>query len=89
MRKKRSSGFTGWPSWRYGPNGESGIFQSEAEVPYGWTRKPGEEFITRPSTEVLDRDELMSRLKAKDIDIHPAWGTAHMKRMLDDLGPTG
>lgn len=30
-----------WPSWRYGPNGESGIFNSAAEVPKGWQDHPG------------------------------------------------
>ncbi len=30
-----------WPSWRYGPNGESRIFNSAAEVPKGWQDHPG------------------------------------------------
>ena len=30
-----------WPAWRYGPRGESRIFQNEQEVPSGWTRRPG------------------------------------------------
>ena len=25
-----------WPSWAFGPNGQSAIFQSEDEVPAGW-----------------------------------------------------
>lgn len=29
-----------WPSWRFGPNGESQIFQSEDEVPEGWQDSP-------------------------------------------------
>lgn len=29
-----------WPSWMYGPNGASGIFQSAAEVPEGWVDSP-------------------------------------------------
>lgn len=29
-----------WPAWRYGPNGESLIFQSEDEVPAGWEDHP-------------------------------------------------
>lgn len=31
-----------WPSWRYGPNGQSGIFQSEDDVPAGWIDNIGE-----------------------------------------------
>lgn len=30
-----------WPSWRYGPNGASGVFDSAAEVPKGWADHPG------------------------------------------------
>jgi hypothetical protein len=29
-----------WPSWRYGPNGESAIFQGDDEVPAGWLDHP-------------------------------------------------
>lgn len=32
--------FHSWPSWRYGPNGQSGIFHSEEEVPEGWKDHP-------------------------------------------------
>lgn len=30
-----------WPSWRYGPDGASGVFNSAAEVPKGWKDHPG------------------------------------------------
>lgn len=30
-----------WPSWRYGPNGASGVFNSADEVPKGWKDHPG------------------------------------------------
>ena len=29
-----------WPAWRYGPNGEADIFESEAAVPKGWKSHP-------------------------------------------------
>lgn len=29
-----------WPSWRYGPNGQSGVFDSETDVPAGWQDHP-------------------------------------------------
>lgn len=29
-----------WPSWRYGPNGESKVCESEADVPKGWVDHP-------------------------------------------------
>lgn len=31
-----------FPGWRYGPNGQEGVFQSEAEVPKGWTDNPND-----------------------------------------------
>lgn len=32
--------FQAWPSWRYGPNGEAEIFESEDQVPEGWLDHP-------------------------------------------------
>lgn len=32
--------FIPWPSCRYGPNGQSAIFNSEDEVPAGWVDHP-------------------------------------------------
>lgn len=29
-----------WPGWFYGPNGQSAIFKSAAEVPKGWEDAP-------------------------------------------------
>lgn len=29
-----------FPCWRYGPKGQSGIFESEADVPSGWEDHP-------------------------------------------------
>jgi hypothetical protein len=33
-----------WPSFRYGPNGESKVFQSAEDVPEGWQDSPN--FVT-------------------------------------------
>jgi hypothetical protein len=29
-----------WPAWRYGPNGASGVFTNEKDVPAGWVDHP-------------------------------------------------
>ena len=29
-----------WPAWFYGPDGEAAVFESEADVPAGWTDHP-------------------------------------------------
>lgn len=73
-----------WPHWFYGPNGESAIFNSATEVPYGWVKKPGLAFEPPPATEILNKDELVAKLIERGIKIDPTWGNAHMKRMLDD-----
>jgi hypothetical protein len=31
---------TGFPSWRYGPDGEAQIFQTADDVPAGWVDHP-------------------------------------------------
>jgi len=31
-----------WPAWRYGPEGASGVFQSENDVPAGWVENPND-----------------------------------------------
>lgn len=42
-----------WPSWRYGPNGEAKVFNSEEEVPVGWVESPQPE----KSTDANDESE--------------------------------
>jgi hypothetical protein len=32
--------FPKWPSWRFGPGGQSAVFESEADVPAGWVDHP-------------------------------------------------
>lgn len=72
-----------WPAWRYGPNGEAAIFQSEASVPYGWTNKIAEVYV--PITpNVPDRESLIVKLYELGIEVSPTWGVAYMKEMLDD-----
>lgn len=70
-----------WPSWRYGPNGESEIFQSENEVPYGWTVKPGQVFVPRV-TATVNRDFVIQLLKERGITPNPTWSAAYMKELL-------
>lgn len=75
-----------WPSWRYGPNGQSAIFKCEEDVPPGWTKKPGEqpEVFVQREYELLDKGKLWLELEAKGVEIDPTWGVAHMKKVLDN-----
>lgn len=31
-----------WPAWFYGPEGQSAIFETQSEVPDGWTDNPAD-----------------------------------------------
>jgi hypothetical protein len=88
MRRSRNKIDRSWPSWRYSPSGEGKIFQSEAEVPIGWTKKPGEVYVPTAGPLRLNKDELISQLKAKGIDINPIWGSAQLKKVLDGSSTT-
>jgi hypothetical protein len=72
-----------WPSWRYGPNGEGQIFQSESEVPFGWTKKPGEIFTPKSEPVHVDRQTLAENLRKKGIEPVGWWSTRYMKDMLE------
>lgn len=76
-----------WPAWMYGPNGEASVFNSAEEVPFGYTHRPGELFIPPPPTG-LDRDALLAEAEEKGIEVHPAWGNAHLRKVLDNDGST-
>lgn len=84
MRWSRIAIDRSWPGWRYGTDGKGAIFQCEADVPEGWTRKPGEpEEVFIPRAAVYhDQYELIAQLRDKGIEINPTWGVAHMHKVL-------
>lgn len=90
MRRLKRSLFNGWPSWRYGPDGVGAIFQTEAEVPVGWTRKPGvpEVPYVHKGPTLYDRSKLIEELIDLGITPNPLWGNAHMKKVIDDCTAT-
>lgn len=79
---RRHKVFPSWPSWRYGPYGEAEIFECEADVPYGWTKKPGEVFEAPPQAEHHDRDQLISELAERGIIAPGHWSNSYMKELL-------
>lgn len=87
-RNSRFAPVRDWPSWRYGPNGEAEIFKCEADVPYGWTKKPGE-IYQPPARNSLDRNQLTNLLLAKGIVARGNWSTAYMKEVLDGCSTAG
>jgi len=72
-----------WPSWRYGPNGESAIFEKESDVPYGWVKKAGLKFVPPEAPPVLDRSELEEQLRARGINPLGHWSARYMKELLE------
>lgn len=54
--------YQAWPAWKYGPNGEAQIFESEDDVPEGWgSFPPGSE-----PDEVVDDSVPALRLTAAE-----------------------
>lgn len=88
-QQKREARSKMWPDLRYSPTGEEKLFYNADDVPADWTTKPPKGIAVRP-TEILDRDELVAELTARNITIDPTWGNGHMKRIIDgDVSPTG
>jgi hypothetical protein len=62
---------TGWPSWRYGPGGQSKICQSAADVPQGWTESPDQldrskPIASEPAEETpLSREQIIEALRER------------------------
>lgn len=83
-KEKRLAKLVKWPDVRYDPaTGEPTLFYQAKDVPFGWlTKRPR---IKTPKVGVYyDKQELINQLTNLGIDINPTWGTAHMKRILDD-----
>jgi hypothetical protein len=55
--------FQAWPSWRYGPNGEAEIFESEDQVPEGWLDHPAK-FDTNSPQARADAEAVAKRQEA-------------------------
>lgn len=52
MSETTSYKYQAWPSYRYGPDGQSGIFECAEDVPSGWTTLPNgepEQAVQKPT----------------------------------------
>ncbi len=72
-----------WPSWYHAPNGDSGIFHREEDVPDGWTRKKQSEY-NAPTTQPIDKEATIARLEQLGVLVDPRWGKAHLKKVLSE-----
>lgn len=56
---------TGWPAFRYGPNGEAQIFQKASDVPAGWhDGMNGKGAVVEPVAPARETDAGLLKLKA-------------------------
>lgn len=74
-----------FPGWRYGPEGQSAIFQNEDEVPEGWVRDrkeaaPALEASAKADAKIgedpykgRDSASIIAELKAKKLDFNEKW----------------
>lgn len=77
----------GFPSVRYGPDGQSVVCQSKADVPAGFKDHPSKVAgAPDPSLEVsekrLPRAELVKILKAREVDFKPQMGGAQLAKLV-------
>lgn len=79
-----------WPSWRYGPDGDSAIFKCPEDVPDGWTKKPGVKEEPKPTRQPirLDREALLKELQDKGIIASSKWSTAYAQELVNNGMPT-
>lgn len=90
--------YQAWPSWRYGPNGESAVFESARDVPEGWRDEPSavaeaaHPLSTEPAASADDRlksenDELRAdATRASELVAKFQAEREHLLDALDDLG---
>jgi|SRR6185437_14084595 len=81
---------TYWPSRKYGPNGQSEIFERAEDVPEGWLDAPPpvEEVaavvVEPPAPLGLTRDEIVAALNEGGIEFKKNAGTKSLHDLLRD-----
>lgn len=75
-----------WPCWYHGPDGDSKMFNSIQEVPYGWTKKPQQQYEAPEPKAVIDPDDIIKQLKDRGVKIDPRWGRAKLQEVLNEHG---
>lgn len=54
-----------FPSWRYGPKGESAVFESESDVPTGWHDHPSKhEKADKPAPAKVEKTKAAPKSKS-------------------------
>lgn len=74
-----------FPGWRFGPDGQRGIFECAADVPKGWTDNPNDfpaVKIKPDDPNKASREELYNALDARGIDYDKRWKDDRLKALL-------
>lgn len=83
LRQRRTK--VEWPAWRYGPDGESEVFDSAEDVPAGWGATPSLAYVPREASPEICKESTIKALEDFGVVINPTWGTAHLRKMLKEL----
>jgi len=67
-----------WPAWRYGPDGESAIFDCAEDVPADWYSTPQMAFNPPEPEPELCAETAVNKLQGIGVKIDPRWGTAKL-----------
>lgn len=70
-----------FPGFRYGPGGQSGIFQCAADVPEGWTDNPND-FIGQSEAAEPTRETMIEELTKRGVKVDKRWSDAKLKGLL-------
>lgn len=74
-----------FPGWRFGPDGQKGIFESAEDVPEGWTDNPNDfpAAKTKPDDpNKASREELYLALEGRGIPFDKRWKDDRLKALL-------
>lgn len=74
-----------WPAWRFGPDGESQMFDDPKDVPDGWVDTPP--ILYEPVEPVCQVCEvtITKKLKKLGVTVDPTWGNAKLQEVLKEL----
>lgn len=86
-----------WPAWRYGPDGQSEIFQTEDDVPAGWKDHPskvgkkdgkkaaddkGGDTDIDKKVDAMDDAAVVARLKELKVEFSESWPASKLRAAL-------
>lgn len=83
MRSRRK--FSEWPAWRYGPDGQSAIFNGPEEVPVDWVDSPTKKYEPPEPVQELCKETVIKDLKEYGVDINPTWGKAKLHEIWKEI----